>query len=214
MGPAIQEEIKNLKGDCHFVQFVRAWHGDIGTTEVPFTSEKDSPSYQKKLMRWTRRDFGDNSKFFWRVILYDCLKMRRKTVLRRNLFKLEPIGPKLKHRPRNEARWNAAFDLRSYFEKKTGQPCMALLRRIFYPKMKERRFEKEWEKRQGWFEEEDKADRLEQLESFYRHNQARILETLRTGIPFYAKWESLSGCPDGGVAPLKPDTRRWIIGCE
>jgi hypothetical protein len=169
---------------------VRAWHGDIGAAEVPFTVEKDSPSYQKKLMRWTRRDFGADWKFYWRVILYDCLKVQRKMVLRRNLFTLEPRGQNPDHRPRNNARWNAIFDLRAYFEKTTGEPCMDLLRRIFYPNMKEKTFEKEWEKRQNWFKDKNKADRLGQRERFYQHNHTRILETLQTGLPFYVKWES------------------------
>lgn len=196
MDSTIQQEIENLKCDYHFVQFVRAWHGDTDTAEVPFTSEKDSPSYQKKLMRWVRRDFGDDWKFYWRVILYDCLKVKRKMVLRRSLFKLEPIGQNPKHRPRNDARWNAIFDLQNYFEKMSGQTSMGLLGRIFYPKMKEKTFEKEWEMRRKWFKDENKADRLVQLESFYQRNWTRILETLRTGIPFYAKWESRAELPD------------------
>jgi hypothetical protein len=190
MDTTIQQEIVNLKGEYDFVQFVRAWHGDIGAAEMPFTAEKDSPSYQKRLKRCTRRDFGADWKFYWRVILYDCLKMQRKMVLRRNLFTLEPRGQNPNHRPRKDARWNAIFDLRTYFEKTSGEPCMGLLNRIFYPKMKEKTFEKEWDKRQGWFKDEKKTERLEELERFYQQNRTRILETLRTGLPFYAKWES------------------------
>ena len=190
MNITIQKEIEEMKADPDFVEFVMGWHGVIGATEVPFTAEKESAAYQRKIKRWTRRDFGADWKFYWGVILNECWKARRKMVLRRNLFKMEPRGPKPNHRPRNEERWNAIFDLRNYFKKLTGRPHRALLGRLFYPNQDEFTFNAEWEKRKNWFKDEDGAERLEKLELFYKHNRARILETLQTGLPFYAKWES------------------------
>ena len=117
-------------------------------------------------------------------------------VLQRNLFTLEPRGPKPGHRPRNEGRWNAIFDLRTYFTRVTGRPQMDLLEQLFYPNQDEVTFNKEWDSRKDWFEHENGADRLERLELFYKHNRTRILETLQTGIPFYEKWESRAELPD------------------
>lgn len=190
MEPVIRLKIEKLEADPDLVEFVMAWHGEIGTTEVPFTAEKESRAYQRKINRWTRRDFGAKWEFYWKVILNECWKERRNLVLRRNLFRMEPRRPNPAHRPRNHERWNAICDLRNYFEKVTGQPQMELLRDLFYPNQEEATFNDEWEKRKDWFKDENGAERLKQLELFYKHNRARILETLRTGLPFYAKWES------------------------
>ena len=116
----------------------------IGATEVPFTAEKESAAYQKKIQRWTQRDFGTEWRFYWKVILNECWKARRQMVLKRNLFKMEPRGPNPNHRPRNEALWNSVYDLRHYFEKITGRPQMGLLGRLFYPKQREVGFNGEW----------------------------------------------------------------------
>ena len=43
MEDSLKKEIVTAKADADFVEFVRAWHGVIGATEVPFTSEKESP---------------------------------------------------------------------------------------------------------------------------------------------------------------------------
>jgi hypothetical protein len=169
-----------------------SWGGNgvIGATEAPFTAEKESAAYQKKIKRWTKDDFGTLWRFYWQVILNECWKARRKIVLQRNLFKLEPLGPNPNHRPRNEAVWNTIFDLRNYFEEITGRPHMRLLGRLFYPNQDEVTFNAEWHLRKDWFKNENAAERLRQPQLFYTHNRARILETLRTRIPFYAKWES------------------------
>jgi hypothetical protein len=103
---------------------------------------------------------------------------------------MEPHGPNPNHRRRNEAIWSAVFDLRNYFEKMTGRPHMGLLGRLFYPNQNEETFNGEWHDRKDWFKDEKGDERLEQLERFYTHHRDRIIETLRTGIPFYAKWQS------------------------
>jgi hypothetical protein len=191
MDQSIRKDIEKIRGDPEFVEFTLAWHGEIGaTTTLPFAGETHSESYQKKIKRWTQRDFGINWKFYWKVILNECWNARRKIVLRRNLFRLEPRVPQAAHRPRNEGRWNAVFDLRNYFIKIDGRPHMRLLGLLFYPDQDEDTFIKEWERRKDWFKDEIGTERLEQLERFYTHHRVRILETLRTGIPFYAKWES------------------------
>jgi hypothetical protein len=68
---------------------------------------------------------------------------------------------------------------------------MGLLGRLFYPDQDEDTFTKEWHARKDSFKDEKGPERLEQLERFYAHHHDRIIETLRTGIPFYAKWESV-----------------------
>jgi hypothetical protein len=189
MDATIQKEIEKMKLDEEFVEFVMAWHGVIGATAVHFTTENESPTYQKRIKRWTQRDWGTDWRFYWKVISNECWKARRQIVLQRNLFKMEPRGPNPNHRRRNEAIWSAVFDLRNYFEKMSGRPHMGLLGRLFYPNENEDTFTKEWHKRKDWFEKEKGAERLEKLRLFYTHHHTRIQETLRTGIPFYAKWE-------------------------
>lgn len=164
---------------------------EIGaTTDVPFAEETQSPSYQKKTKRWTLRDFGVEWKSYWKVILNECWKTRRKMVLQRNLFRLEPRAPNPTHRPPNEGRWNAIFDLRNYFSKIDKRPHMRLLGQLFYPDQEEDTFITEWNRRKDWFKDENGEERLQRLELFYRYNREKIRETLRTGVPFYAKWES------------------------
>jgi hypothetical protein len=169
-----------------------SWGGNgvIGATEAPFTAEKESAAYQKKIKRWTKDDFGTLWRFYWQVILNECWKARRKIVMQRNLFKLEPRGPNPTHRRRNDAVWNTIFDLRNYFIKIDGTPHMRLLGRLLCPNQQEVTFNGEWQDRKAWFTNENGAERLEKLQRFYTHNRVRILETLRTRIPFYAKWES------------------------
>jgi hypothetical protein len=67
---------------------------------------------------------------------------------------------------------------------------MRLLGLLFYPEQDEDTFVKEWNRRKDWFKDENGAERLVRLELFYKYNRERILETLATGDPFYAKWES------------------------
>jgi hypothetical protein len=200
MDATLRKEIEDMKTDPDFVEFVMAWHGVIGATEVRFTTEKESPAYQRKIKRWTQRDCGTEWRFYWKVILNECWKARRKMVLQRNLFKMEPRGPNPNHRRRNEALWNAVFDLRNYFEKMSGRPHMGLLGRLFYPNQQEVRFNGEWYERKDWFKNENGPERLETLGRFYQHNHARILDTLRTRIPFYAKWESASSVSPSGIS--------------
>ena len=199
MDLSIRKEIEAIGADPDFVEFILAWHGEIGaTTSLPFAGETQSEAYQKKIKRWTQRDFVTNWKFHWKVILNECWHARGNIVLRRNLFKLEPHGPQEAHRPRKEGRWNAIFDLRNYFIKIDGRSHMRLLGLLFYPDQGEDTFMKEWNRRKDWFKDENGAERLQQLEHFYAHNRTRVIETLRTGIPFYAKWES--NTPSAGLS--------------
>ena len=190
MDAATQKAIEDMGADPMFVEFVIAWHGVIGATEVPFTTQKESPTYQRKIKRWTQRDFGTTWRFYWTSILNECWKARRKMVLQRNLFTMEPQGPNPNHRPRNEGRWNAIFDVRTYFITIDKRPHMDLLGGLFYPDQVTDTFLTEWHKRKEWFKDENGIARLEKLALFYRHNRVRIQETLQTGLPFYAKWES------------------------
>lgn len=199
MDATLRKEIRNMKADPDFVAFVMAWHGVTGAAKVPFTVEKESPAYQKKLKRWTQRDCGTKWLGYWQLIVNEW-KTRRKIVLEKNLFKMEPLGPNPKHRPRNEARWSAVFDLRNYFITIDAQPHMGLLRALFYPDQLEDTFTKEWDERKSWFKDEKGAERLDKLQLFYRYNYDRIQETLRTGTPFYAKWESASYVSSSNVS--------------
>jgi hypothetical protein len=192
MDATLRKQMKNMKADPDFVAYVMAWHGVIGATDVPFTTENESPAYQRKIKRWTQRDWGTDWRLYWKVISNECWKTRRRIVLQRNLFKMEPRGPNPKHRRRDEGRWSAIYDLRNYFITIDKRPHMGLLRALFYPGQLEDTFTKEWDERKSWFKDEKGAERLEKLQLFYRYNRARIQEALRTGIPFYAKWESPS----------------------
>ena len=202
MDATARKAIEDMGADPVFVEFVMAWHGVIGATEVPFTTENESPAYQRKIKRWTQRDFGTTWRVDWADILNNCWKARRKMVLQRNLFTMEPQGPNPSHRPRNEGQWNAIFDLRTYFITIDKRPHMELLGGLFYPNQVEDTFLKEWHKRKEWFKDENGVARLEKLECFYRHNRVRIQETLRTGLPFYSKWDSTA-------APVSPIGASW-----
>ena len=61
-------------------------------------------------------------------------------------------------------------------------------------------FTKEWHERKGWFKDAKGAERLAELARFYTPHRARIVETLRTGIPFYATCESASPVSPSGVS--------------
>ena len=192
MDVTLRKEIEGMKADPDFVEFVMAWHGVIGATDVPFTTENESPAYQKKIKRWTQRDWGVEWQRYWKVILNECWKKRRQIVLQKNLFRMEPRGPNPNHRRRNEALWNAIFDLRNYFLTIDARPHMALLGGLFCPNQNEETFSGEWHERKDWFKDEKGDERLERLKCFYAHHHDRIIETLRTGIPLYARWESAS----------------------
>lgn len=200
MDATLREDIEDMKADPDFVEFVMSWHGVVGATAVPFTTENESPAYQKRIKRWAQRDWGTNWRFYWKVISNECWKARRQIVLQKNLFKMEPRAPNPNHRRRNEALWNAVFDLRNYFITIDERPHMGLLRRLFYPNQNEDTFSGEWHERKDWFKDEKGAERLEKLQLFYACHHDRIQETLRTGIPFYAKWESASPVGPSGVS--------------
>lgn len=187
----LQKEIKGMNADPDFVEFVMGWHGVIGATAVPFTTEKESSAYQRKIKRWTQRDCGTMWRGYWQMIVSEW-KSRRKVVLQRNPFTMEPQAFNLNHRRRDRGRWDAIFDLRNYFISIDQRPHMRLLGLLLYPAQLEDTFKKEWNERKDWFEDEKGPERLERLEHFYAHHHDRIIETLRTGIPFYAKWESAS----------------------
>lgn len=203
MDDRLRKEIEGIKADPHFVELVMAWHGVIGGTDVDFTEEKEPAAYQRKIKRWTQRDWRIEWRWYWNVISNECWKTRRQIVLQKNLFKMEPRGPNPNHRRRNEARWNAIFDLRNYFITIGARPHMGLLGRLFYPDQDEDTFTKEWNARKDWFKDERGPERLDQLKHFYAHHHDRIIETLRTGIPFYAKWESAAPVSPSDVSLLK-----------
>jgi hypothetical protein len=199
MDATLRKEIKHMKADPDFVAFVMAWHGVIGATDVPFATENESPAYQKKIKRWTKRDCGNKWRGYWQKIVSEW-KTRRKIVLQKNLFKMEPRGPNPNHRPRDEGRWSAIYDLRNYFITFDKRPHMGLLRALFYPGQLEDTFTKEWDDRKSWFKDEKGTERLEKLQLFYRYNRTRIQETLRTDTPFYEKWESASAVISSGIS--------------
>ena len=159
MDDTLREDIEDIKAKPDFVAFVMAWHGVSGATEVPFTVEKESAAYKKKVKRWTERDWGTEWRFYWKVISNECWKTRRQIVLQKNLFKMEPRGPNPNHRRRNEALRNAVFDLRNYFIKIDARPHMGLLGRLFYPDQLEDTFTKEWHERKDWFKGEKGDER-------------------------------------------------------
>ncbi len=200
MDATLQKEIEGMKANPDFVTFVMAWHGVTDAAKVPFTVEKESPAYQRKIKRWTQRDWGTEWRWYWKEISNECWKTRRQVVLQRNLFTMEPRGSNPNHRPRNESLWNAVFDLRNYFITIDARPHMGLLRALFYPDQLEDTFTKEWAERKSWFKDEKGVERLEKLQLFYTCHHDRIQETLRTGTPFYEKWESASPVSQSGVS--------------
>lgn len=198
----IWQEIEDMGADPDFVEFVMAWHGVIGATDVDFTTENESAAYQRKIKRWTQKDCGTGWRFYWQVIVNECWKARRKMVLQRHLFKLEPCAPKPDRRRQSERRWNVVFDLRNYFIKIDGRPHMELLGILLYSNYLKDSFTREWHERKECFKNENGSERLKALELFYKHHHARILDTLRTRIPFYEKWEMASPSGPSGISPL------------
>ena len=104
---------------------------------------------------------------------------------------MEPRGSMTRTRERSEAIWNAVFDLRKYFMTMTGRPHMGLVGQLVYPKQDEGTFQNEWYRRKDEFKDADAWERVAALQTFFWQNHARVLETLQSGIPFYAKWESV-----------------------
>ncbi|MDZ4734445.1 MAG: hypothetical protein SGJ16_12785 [Nitrospirota bacterium] len=200
MDDTLRKDIEDMEADPDFVAFVMAWHGVTGATEVPFTLEKESAAYQKKIKRWTQIDCGTQWQWYWKVIVEECWKVRRKMVLQRNLFRMEPRASNPNHRRRDEGRWNAIYDLRNYFISVDKRPHMGLLGALFYPDQLEDTFTKEWYERKDWFKDEKGVERLEKLQLFYSHHHTRIQKTLQTGIPFYARWESASSVSTSGIS--------------
>ncbi len=180
-------QIQPTGADPWFVKFVFAWHGLIGMSETPFTTEKESATFQRRMKRWVQRDYGREWQFYWRVIRDECWKARRKIVLQRGLFKMEPRGPLARTRQRSEATWTAVFDVRQYFIAVTGRPQMRLLGQLVFPNQDEAQFNNEWYRRKDVFKHFDAAARLAQLQMFFRQNHARVLEALRTYVPLYIK---------------------------
>lgn len=191
MNDVLRREIKEMNADPDFVEFVMGRHGVIGATEIPFTMEKEVPAYQRKIQRWTKRDCGAMWRGYWQLIVSEW-KTRRKIVLQRNLFTMEPQVLNLDRRRLDQGRWNAIFDVRNYFISIDQRPHMKILGLLFYPAQLEDTFKKEWSKRKDWFKDEKGAERLEKLQLFYRCHQDRIKEALRTRVPIYVKWESPS----------------------
>ena len=74
MDATIRKEIEAMNADPDFVEFVLGWHGVIGATEVPFTTEKESAAYQRKIKRWTQKAYGTEWRLFWKGIVNDCWK--------------------------------------------------------------------------------------------------------------------------------------------
>ena len=109
-------------------------------------------------------------------------------LLRRNLFKMEPRGLNPPHKRRNEALWNAVFDLRNYFTQVSQRPHMGLLARLL--DQNEDTFNGEWRKRKHWFKDEKGSERLQRLELFIGTIVKEFAKLSGQGIPLYAKWES------------------------
>jgi hypothetical protein len=159
----LKKKIQVTGADPWFVEFVLAWHGLVGMSETPFTTEKEPATYQKRLKRWVQRDYGRDWRWYWRVIRDECWKARRRIVLRRGLFKLEPRGTLTGPRQRSEAIWNAVFDLRHYFTALTGRPQMGLLGKLFFPNQDEAQFHNEWYRRKDSFKDANGSERLKRF---------------------------------------------------
>lgn len=86
------------------------------------------------------------------------------------------------------------------FHDDDGTASHGTVGQLVYPKQDEGTFHNEWHRRKDEFKDADAWERLAMLQTFFWQNHARVLETLQSGIPFYAKWESVGN--EGQEAPL------------
>lgn len=181
----LRNEIVGIGGEPDFVEFVLAWHGMIGSGRQPFTDERPTVTVIKRIKRRLQKIKGKDLGQEWKAIRYEW-RRRPKLILRRTLFKLEPLPENPSHRPRQEAQWKAVCDLRAYFLQANGQPKMELIRGIIRFSGVYWEFNAEWQRRKSWFSEAETADRLERLTTFFTYNHNRVIESLRKGTPLYA----------------------------
>lgn len=178
------------EADPKFVEFLMAWNGLVGEESVPCMVNNYEATYLKRIKRWVQRDYGPAWKPWWKLVLQECLQARGKIVLRRNLFRLEPVGPSPPHRPRDIALWTTAYDLQHYFVRLQCLHPIKVMGMVLFPEKHAWAVHSEWTKRKEWFDEHIGPDRISGLLDFYRTHRERIHETLRTKIPMYSRWET------------------------
>lgn len=189
LSDSLRKEIVSIGGDPDFVEFVLAWHGVNESELVRFTDETPSQTIIRRTKRRLGKVWGNMQHQEWKDIL-DVWRRRRKLLLHKTLFRLEPQAEHPPHRPRKESKWITVCDLRNYFKGVTGRQQMQLIRRalgldgVYWTFAT---FNLEWQRRKAWFDETEAVDRLAKLEAFYTTNHDRVLETLQTGIPLYER---------------------------
>jgi len=189
LSDSLRKEIVSIAGDPDFVEFVLAWHGVIESELVRFTDETPSQTIIRRTKRRLLRVWGKMHHTEWKDIR-DVWHRRKKLILHKTLFRLEPQAEHPPHRPRDESKWRAVCDLRNYFTGVAGRPRMELIRQalgldgVYWTFAT---FNQEWQRRKAWFGQTEAVDRLAKLETFYSTHHARILETLQTAIPLYER---------------------------
>ena len=194
MSEKLIEKLEKLNADRIFMQFILAVHGLIHAQKVPFTTTKRTDAYQKKIKRQVQKDFREDWKQYWEEVIKKGWKEQDKIILKKDLFKIEPVPPPPHHRPRNDNLWLAIFDLRNYFIKLTGKPNMPLICDFLASKNlwklasqgsgdKDASLNKEWDKRKYWFQDMDGGARIDTLYNYFLTNNKTITESLNTITP-------------------------------
>lgn len=198
-----------MNDDPDFIRFILAWVGldpKYPRTIVPFTNEMVSEAEQKRKKRKLQREFGESWKPRWKEEQAINKEWSRLT-LRKDLFKLEPSGPKPNHRPRNP-KWHAYFLLYEYFKQLGYRNYLQKAGKELFPKWFYYRMNSEWHKRKKWFEKHDGDPHwfvgnpyytvnseanpysgIEFLWQLYQVQNVKIKEALKTGTPLYDRAE-------------------------
>lgn len=191
----LRNSIRNVGADPDFIWFLLAWNGLIYSKEENFLKDRLDPSYLKRLKRNHKQDFEDRHLEEWEAVK-KVHKEHRKLKLKRLLFSLQPLAHNKNGRPYNKALWDTAYDLRYYFESTTGNNQDNLIIDILFdsgnPDCKKdyTYVSSELSKRKHRYDPETEAQRKHNYfaaERFYEIKKDKVMETLKTGKPFYER---------------------------
>ncbi|MEM4721532.1 MAG: hypothetical protein QXT73_05675 [Candidatus Methanomethylicaceae archaeon] len=92
----IKKEIP--ESDPLFIEFLEHWTGLKGNAGEDPVVEGFDPNYLRRLKRKALKEGG---KSYWESIRKESLRPRLKMRMSKNLFRLEPLAPNPRNRPKN-----------------------------------------------------------------------------------------------------------------
>jgi hypothetical protein len=191
---AIGKELDKIGADFEFMRFLLIWNGLIIQPKlVDFTTTKLSESYQRKIKRQVKKNYGSQWKAYWENIK-KTWKEQNRMVLERRLFKMEPLPPNPPNRPRNYRLWSAVYDLRNYMIKLTTEPKMSLIEEFLISEglWAFGSLYKEWSRRKKWFKGNDYRVPIDDHLRWYEVNKKKIAEAIRTGVPMWQQFQRVN----------------------